>query len=401
MNPYSQASFGRHRTPAQPSLILFACSRWEAGNARGTKTLQAAGRLAATGLISALLLGCTQEAERPVVAQPVRLFQLEGAGETAFRNFPGEVVASETARLSFEVPGRLVSFPIQNGQLVKKDELIGQLDTADFVAARDSAQAAYDAARSNFDRNQLLQEQNVIAMAVLDRARQELDTANAALRTAVRALESTRLVAPFDGRISYRIARELQNVRAQEQVAILEDISTMEVEINIPERDMMIGQRGLTVTDARNLLEAQMEFASIPDRRIDLDLKSFSTRANPVSRTFLVSFEFAPPPDLNILPGMTGSVLVRRKASEESPGNAAGLMVPVEALTTRDGASTVWRLDPASMTVSAVPVTIASIAGGAALIQSETLSVGDEIVVSGARFLAEGTPISRMQTRTP
>jgi RND family efflux transporter MFP subunit len=367
------------------------------------KPFLAARRLAAAGLVSALLLGCTQEAERPVVAQPVRLFQLEGAGEAVFRNFPGEVVASETARLSFEVPGRLVSFPIQNGQLVEKGDLIGQLDTADFVAARDSAQAAYDAARSNFDRNKLLQEQNVISMAVLDRARQELDTANAALRTAVRALESTRLVAPFDGRISYRIARELQNVRAQEQVAILEDLSTMEIEINIPERDMMIGQRGLTVADARELLEAQVEFASIPDRRIDLTLNSFSTRANPVSRTFLVSFEFAPPPDLNVLPGMTGSVLVRRKAREvsEAPGRESTHMVPVEALTTLDDASTIWRLDPASMTVSAVPVTITSIEGGAALIQSETLSVGDEIVVSGARFLAEGTPIRRMQTRNP
>jgi len=353
--------------------------------------------------MSVLLVGCAQEAERPVVAQPVRLFQIEGAGEAAFRNFPGEVVASETARLSFEVPGRLVSFPIQNGQLVKKGDLIGQLDTADFVAARDSAQAAYDAARSNFDRNQLLQEQNVISMSVLDRARQELDTANAALRTAVRALESTKLEAPFDGRISYRIARELQNVRAQEQVAILEDISTMEVEINIPERDMMIGQRGLTVADARERLEAHVEFASIPDRRIDLTLKSFNTRANPVSRTFLVSFEFAPPPDLNILPGMTGSVLVRRKAGEvaDTPGMNSTRMVPVEALTTLDGASTVWRLDPASMKVSAVPVTIMSIEGGAALLQSETLSEGDEIVVSGARFLAEGTPVLRMQPRNP
>lgn len=360
-------------------------------------------RLAAICLTSALLIGCAQEAERPVVAQPVRLFQIESAGEAVFRNFPGEVVASETARLSFEVPGRLVSFPIQNGQLVEKGDLIGQLDTADFVAARDSAQAAYDAARSNFDRNELLQKQNVIPMAVLDRARQELDTANAALRTAVRALESTKLEAPFDGRISYRIARELQNVRAQEQVAILEDISTMEVEINIPERDMMIGQRGLTVADARELLEAHVEFASAPDRRIDLTLKSFSTRANPVSRTFLVSFEFAPPPDLNILPGMTGSVLVRRKAGEvaDASGRASTRLVPVEALTTIDGVSTIWRLDPASMTVSAVPVTISSIEGGAALVQSETLTEGDEIVISGARFLAEGTPVLRMQPSNP
>lgn len=405
MKPFSNSTLLRPRATALKTTFTPGFQPVTADdNPMGPKPYHAAGRVVATCLLAVILSSCKKEvAERPVVAQPVRLFQVEDAREASFRNFPGEVVATQTGRLSFEVSGRIISFPIQNGQLVKKGDLIGQLDTADFVASRDSAQASFDAAKNNFDRNEVLQKQNVISMAILDRARQELDTANAALRTAVRALESTRLEAPFDGRISYRIARELQNVRAQEQVAILEDISTMEVEINIPERDMMIGQRGLTVDDARELLEAHVEFASIPDRRIDLTLKSFSTRANPVSRTFLVSFEFAPPPDLNILPGMTGSVLVRRKASEAAGAPEAGSvrMVPVEALTTNKGVSTVWRLNPDSMTVSAVPVKIASIQGGAAMIESETLSGGDEIVVSGARFLAEGTPIRRMQTRNP
>ncbi len=76
-------------------------------------------------------------------------------------------------------------------------------------------------------------------------------------------------------------------------------------------------------------------------------------------------------------------------------------MVPVEALTTHSGASTVWRLDPESMKVSAVPVEVESIKGGAALIRTDALANGDEIVASGARFLAEGTPVSRMETRKP
>jgi RND family efflux transporter MFP subunit len=361
------------------------------------------GQFAAACLLAAFLSGCGKEEKRPVVAQPVRLFAIQDVAERPVRAFPGEVVASRTARLSFEVPGRLVEFPIQDGQLVNKGDLIGQLDTADFVAARDSAQAAFDAAKVNFERTESLQQRGAVAMAVVERARQELDTADAALRTAVRALKETRLLAPFDGRISERIARELQNVRAQEQVAIFEDISTLEIEINIPERDMMLGSRGLTVDDAREILEAKVEFSIMPNQRIDLDLKTFSTRANPVSRTFLVSFGFGPPPDKNILPGMTGTVFVRR-VSKPSAAETDGVpvrMVPVEALTTQSGSSTVWRLDPESMKVSAVPVEIASIQGGAALIRAEQLADGDEIVVSGARFLAEGTPVSRMKTRQP
>jgi RND family efflux transporter MFP subunit len=361
------------------------------------------GKLAAVCLLAAFACSCGQEEERPVVAQPVRLFLIGDGKEAPFRSFPGEVVSPRTGRLSFEVSGRLIEFPIQNGQLVKKGDLIGQLDTADFIAARDSAQASFDAAKSNFERSESLQQRGAVAMAVLDRARQELDMADAALRTATRALEETRLLAPFDGRIANRIARELQNVRAQEQVAILEDISTLEIEINIPERDMMLGSRGLTVDEARELIEAKVEFSTVPGQRIDLGLKTFSTRANPVSRTFLVSFAFEPPPDQNILPGMTATVLLRR-APDPTTAAAGGKpvrMVPVEALTTHSGASTVWRLDPVSMKVSAVPVEVEAIKGGAALVRTDALANGDEIVASGARFLAEGTPVRRMETRKP
>jgi RND family efflux transporter MFP subunit len=338
-----------------------------------------------------------------VVAQPVRLHVVQDGSEQAFRRFPGEVVAARTGRLSFEVSGRLIEFPIQNGQLVKKGDLIGQLDTADFVAAKDSAQANFDAAKTNFERNETLQRRGAVPTAALDAARQEFERADAALRTASRALEETRLLAPFDGRIADRIARELQNVRAQEQVAVLEELSTLEIEINVPERDMMVGNRGMSVEEAREFLDAKVEFSLLPGQLIDLYLKTFGSRANPVSRTFLVSFAFNPPEDQNILPGMTGTVLVRRQLSPAGgeTGAKPSRMVPVEALTTHSGASTVWRLDPESMTVSPVPVDVSSIIGGVALIQSEALTSGDEIVASGARFLAEGTPVRRMETRNP
>jgi len=359
--------------------------------------------LAAACLLGAILPSCEKEQERAVVAQPVRTFLVEDANNRPFRQFPGEVVSPRTGRLSFEVSGRLIEFPIQNGQLVKKGDLIGQLDTADFVANKDTALAAFAAAKSNFERSESLQQRGAVARAVLDRARQELDTADASLRTASRALDETRLLAPFDGRIAERIARELQNVRAQEQVAILEDISTLEIEINIPERDMMVGGRGLTVEEARRFLEAKVEFSLLPGEPIDLRLETFSTRANPVSRTFLVSFAFDPPESQNILPGMTGNVMIRR-SSELEEGEAGGpdvRLVPVEAVVTVAGKSTVWRLNPETMTVSPVTVEISSIKGGAALIRAEALNSGDEIVASGARFLAEGTAVTRMEVRNP
>lgn len=360
-------------------------------------------QLAAVCLSLISTVSCKKEETREVVAQPVKLFVIDDGKKETFRRFPGEVVSARTGRISFEVSGRLAEFPIENGQLVRKGDLIGQLDTADFIAARDSAKASFDAAKINHKRNQDLQQRHAVPMADVDRARQELDMADAALRTATRALAETRVVAPFDGRIADRIARELQNVRAQEYVAVLEDLSTLEIEINVPERDMMLGTRGLTVDEARESLHAKVEFSLLPDRPIDLHLKTFGSRAHSVSRTFLVSFAFDPPKDQNILPGMTGTVMIRRMVDspEGEKGGKPVRMVPIEALTTLSGTSTVWRLDPKTMTVSPIAVDVSSIQEGSALIQAEALANGDEIVASGARFLAAGMPVSRMEIRKP
>ena len=97
------------------------------------------------GVLCLLGAGCSKkppEVLAPVV-QPVTTFFIESVSEVPFRRFPGEVMAGRTGRLSFDVPGRLVEFPIFEGQLVKEGDLIGQLERADFIARRDSALAQF------------------------------------------------------------------------------------------------------------------------------------------------------------------------------------------------------------------------------------------------------------------
>jgi multidrug efflux pump subunit AcrA (membrane-fusion protein) len=73
--------------------------------------------------------GCSKKPEVvATVVQPVNTIILETASEAAFRRFPGEVMAARTGRLSFDVPGRLIEFPVHDGQIVKEGDLIGQFD---------------------------------------------------------------------------------------------------------------------------------------------------------------------------------------------------------------------------------------------------------------------------------
>lgn len=354
-------------------------------------------------MLMALLPGCSGEHEKAVEAvPPVHVFELNPPASAAFRSFPGEVAAMANGRLSFDVSGRLIDFPVYDGKVVEAGALIGRLDASDFQAQFDTARARFIAARDEFARQTTLRDRRVIAQNEWDRQREAFEVAEAALRTAQKALEDTELFAPFKGRVAHRFVRNFQNVQARELVVLLQDVSTLKVDVQIPESSMSRVPRNATVEQVRPLLEAKAEFAAMPGQFFDLTLDSFSTRASTASRTFLVSFVFNPPEDSNILPGMTCNVFVRfREDGSAPPAAEAGFVVPVRAILAADGKSWVWKWNAADGSVARVSVELGGPVGDGILIRSPGLVSGDLLVASGVRFLSEGSRVRRLETLKP
>lgn len=350
-----------------------------------------------------LAAGCSEDKPEGVApTPPVKLFALPQADETPFRSFPGEVTAQDNVRLSFDVAGRLVDFPVYDGKVVQAGQLVGRLDQGDFRAALDSAQARFNAAQQEFERARTLRQRNVIAANELDRQREAFEVAEAALRTAQKAFNDTQLTAPMKGRISRRFVRNFQNVQAREPVVLLQNISTLDIDVQVPEALMALVNRNVTAAEANQLIEARVEFAAVPGEQFPLTLRSFATQANPSSRTFLVSFTLHPPEDRNILPGMTCTVSLRFRNADGTPVAQPGLyQIPVRALRTAEGKTWVWRWDARTGQVSRVPVEMVALAGESVQIRSADLKSGDELVASGVRFLSDGMTVRRFETQKP
>lgn len=357
-------------------------------------------------LLGALVLvagsACSDRAPRMEPhTPPVHVFTLGAEANTAFRSFPGQVAAVANGRLSFDVPGRLIEFPVYDGRIVERGDLIGRLDPTDYVAQRDSARARLTAARQEYDRLVTLRSRNVIAQNELERQREAFEVAEAAFRTAQRALEDTRLVAPFKGRVAHRFVRNFQSVQARELVVLLQDVSTLQVDIQLPESAMAGVGQNVTVAEMAPRIEAAVSFAALPDRSFPLTLNSFSTLASAASRTFLVSFVFDPPPDSNLLPGMTCTVRVRLRDAGGPADGPATYLVPVAAIATADGRSWVWRWEEKTGRVARVPVELVGPSGDGMQIRSADLKDGDALVASGVRFLADGMTVRRLETVKP
>ncbi len=170
------------------------------------------------------------------------------------KNRAGELFYSGTieatqAKLSFQVPGRINVVNFKEGQSVKKDELIAELDRAELEArygqARALVQSASDTlvnARKNYQRFEELFKKGVVSEKERDNlklnyeiAQSKLAEAQSLLKQASVYLDYTRMKSPMDGVITSRNIEPGETVTAGREVISVSNLSNVELKIFIEE----------------------------------------------------------------------------------------------------------------------------------------------------------------------
>jgi RND family efflux transporter MFP subunit len=183
-----------------------------------------------------------------------------------------------------------------------------------------------------------------------------------------------------------KLVDDFANVQAKEPILILQDISTLEIEIHVPERDVALGSSTRSSGERTNAAEPKVIVSAIPDRAFPAKIKEFATTADPVTRTFAIKLDFENPGDVTILPGMTARV-----QAVVNPERAWS--VPVTAAQGgEDEQAYVWKVDPEAMTVARTPVELGELFDDRVMIKSG-VSEGDMVAVSGVTQLREGMKV--------
>ncbi len=347
--------------------------------------------------LSGFLGACGQDApvEQAEVARPIKMMSIgEGAG-TRTLEVPGSVSAAQSADLSFEVSGRMLARIVEEGQLVEAGEVVAKLDPRDYVAQRDGARARRDTASADYDRYAKAFEKNAVTEQQVSRSKGQFDVSQAELDVAEKALEDTELRAPFGGRIARRLVDDFANVRPKEAVMVLQDESSLELRVAVAERDWIRGDAGISVDELTRRINPRVEVAALRGRFFPAYVKALSNSADPVTRTYEVTFGFQSPTDVNVSPGMTGKVIVDLYTETREEGEAP-VSVPSNALVAdAKGNPYVWVVDPATMRVAKRAVEPGELSGTGVPIRSG-LSGGDLVVVSGVNSLTDGMLVRDM-----
>lgn len=354
-------------------------------------------KLASTLLPLLLLTACSEEAPLPPPeSRPVKTMLVGGVTAGNFRQFPGVVDAIQKADLSFRVQGKIIEVLVREGDRVGKGKVLAKLDPTDYQIVLNDRKASYATASANFERAKQLVAKEAISKVEHDQIRAEYHTAKANLNAAKQDLIYTSLTATFPGYIAKRHVENFEEVRRKQTVFTLQDISELEVKIDIPE-SLMIQLRRAKEPGKETVPEREMYavFDQIKDAKFPLRVKEISTTADPNTRTFQATLKMEQPAGHNVLPGMTATVFAEVFASEGD--DSLSVLLPLSAvISDPDKQPTVWIVDDTTMTVSSKLVKAGTMSVNG--ISVSGLDLGERVVTAGAAFMREGMKVTLLQT---
>jgi len=268
----------------------------------------------------------------------------------------GYVVARRKAAVASKGTGTLVYLAVEEGDRVKKGQVIARLDDSDVMASLKRArenlrvvEADLDDAKKNYDRMRAVIGTRAISQADYDAAEARykrvvstIEAAKYAVAEAEVAVANTRIIAPFDGTVLKKnadvgeiVAPLAGAISSRAAVVTIADMSSLEVEADVSEANIT------RVASAQN---CEITLDAYPQNHYAGYVANIVPTADRAKATVLVKIKFKQY-DQRVLPEMGAKIAFLapgRSADAESVKPL--LTLPASAVATRDGRSVVFQI---------------------------------------------------------
>jgi RND family efflux transporter MFP subunit len=346
---------------------------------------------------------------------------------TEWNEFTGRLEAVKTVEVRPRVGGYIQAVAFKEGALVKKGDLLFQIDPRPFQAEvsrlkaeQSAAESKLALAKSDFERAKRLKDQNAIAVEEFDHlgeavqsALAQLQATQAALATANLNLEFTRVNSPIEGRASRAVVTEGNLVSGGPSGATLLTtvVSTdkMYAYFDADEQTYLryarLSREG-SLPSARNAsLPARLGLVGETGYPHEGMVDFLDNQVNPASGTIRVRAVFDNSKG-ELTPGLFARVQLPGSATRE------GVLINDRAVGTDQGKKFVLVVDKANV-AQYRPVETGPLVDGLRVVRSG-LKEGDVIVVNGLQrvrpgmqvaptkvAMTEPSPLDRMYAQKP
>ena len=315
----------------------------------------------------------------------------------------GYVVARRNAAVASKGTGRLVYLGVEEGDKVKKGQVIARLENADVAAALARAQenvrlaeADLKDARVSLERQRILLDKGMIAQAEYDAAEARykrvvagIEVARYGVREAEVAVENTQIIAPFDGTVLKKnadvgeiVAPLAGAASSRAAVVTIADMSSLEVDADVSEAN-------ITRVSPGQVCEIRLD--AYPEQSYRGWVSKIVPTADRAKATVMVKIKFRDY-DRRVLPEMSAKITFFKAGIEiNSAATDPVLAVPSEAVANRSGRQVVYGVKDGQ--AIELPVTVGRTFGSLVEIK-KGLTDGDRVIVKVDEKIRPGVKVS-------
>jgi RND family efflux transporter MFP subunit len=331
----------------------------------------------------ALAVGCnTNHNGKEQLIRKVIIEDVKVADTLIIKSFSGVIREAGEVNLAFRVAGPIQEIYVKEGEYVKANQPVAQIDTRDYEVQLQSAQAQYDQVAAEAGRVVELHNRQSVAGNDYDKAIASEKMVAAQLKNAKDQLNDTRLLSPVAGYIWKINFMENEMVDAGMPLATLIDVRHFQVEVDIPvslyaERDAIVSFTGIQ--------------PAVSGGEFPLQLLSYSRKASN-NQLFRLQLLLNPANQPKLAPGMDIQVNIAMKS-----GVGPMACVPLNALFSEEGKTFVWVYLPAEGIVSRREVVTGRLTGDGRIQIIQGLRTDEKIVVAGVNHLNDNQKVGLME----
>lgn len=346
-------------------------------------------------LLGLCLAGCDDghNLSQPKPIRPVKTLEVKYVEVSPGISLVGDIQAYQQTSLSFRVAGRVIDRRVDVGASVHQGETLATLDAShaknalkQAQAELDSARAAEQLARVNFERMKRLFPGGAVSRSLYDQsvsdwktASSRLDNVTAALNDARNNLQQTQLKAPQDGIISETYANQGQVVNAGQPIFKLADNHRLDAVFEVPEQVILarVNQPDITVS---LLSDVTLKTPAI--------LRDVMPQADPDTRTYRVRVTLLNPPKQMNLGAIVKGTLQLTSIKQ--------VVIPKRALTRENDHPAVYIVNPVTKALCLQEIQVARFSNESIYV-STGLTAGQRVVIAGVDKLRPGQKVTLME----